>query len=103
MVEQEFIRGLNINAKSLELIAWKVFDVKRHNDIRPPLDSSRQDMRIIRIWQGDNALKHFPAGDIGVIKEILHHGYSPLNGLRRKFRMNSSHRKAHFLQNAVAP
>ncbi len=82
MVEQEFIRGLNINAKSLELIVWKVFDVKRHNDIRPPLDGRRQDMRIIRIWQGDNALKHFPVGDIGVFKEVSHHGYSPLDGLR---------------------
>ena len=87
----------------MQIIPRKVFDVERDNDIRPPLDGRRQDMRIIRIWQGDNALKHFPVGDIGVIKEILHHGYSPLNGLRRKFRMNSSHRKAHFLQNAVAP
>lgn len=51
MVEQEFIRCLHINAKSLELIPRKVFDVERDNDIRPTLNGSREDMRVIRIWQ----------------------------------------------------
>ena len=103
LVEQEFIRGLNINAKSLELIVWKVFDVKRHNDIRPPLDGRRQDMRVTSIWQGNYAFEYFPVGDIGVIKEASHHSYSPLDGIRRKFWMNPFHRKLRFLQNPVAP
>ncbi len=103
MVEQEFIRCLHINAKSLELIPRKVFDVERDNDIRPTLNGSREDMRVIRIWQGNYAFEYFPVGDIGVIKEASHHCYSPLDGLRRKLRMNPFHRKLRFLQNAVAP
>ena len=103
MVEQEFIRFLHINAKALELIPRKIFDVERDNDIRPTLDGSRQDMRVIRIWQGNYTFEYFPVGDIGVIKEVSHHGYSPLDGIRRKFWVNPFHRKLRFLQNPVAP
>ena len=82
MVEQEFIRCLHIYSISVQIIPRKVFDVERDNDIRPTLNSSRQDMRIIRIWQGNYAFEYFPVGDIGVIKEVSHHSYSLLDGLR---------------------
>lgn len=52
-VQQKLIGVLGRDAVFLEFLVGKVREVVGDNDVSPPANGGRQDMPIIRVWQGE--------------------------------------------------
>lgn len=51
-VQQKLIRVLGRNAVFLEFLVGKIREIVGDNHVSPPANGGRQDMPIIRVWQG---------------------------------------------------
>ncbi len=52
-VQQKLIGVLGRDAVFLEFLVGKIREVVGDNDVSPPANGGRQDMAIIRVWQGE--------------------------------------------------
>lgn len=52
-VQQKLIGVLGRDAVFLEFLIGKVCEIVGDNNVSPPANGSRQDMPIIRVWQGE--------------------------------------------------